>query len=278
MSNLAWYAICLAGALAIIIIANRFVPILRDIPASGVTPGQRVPYSLARVQMAFWTAVVVGSLVYVYWIVGNGTGAFPTLHENLVALVGISGATGVVAAAIDIGKDAKVEGAESEFAGTGEAIRALDAQILAAASAPGTATGSDPTLAKLFADRAVKMEELAREQKAMGRAKRVDNAGVDAQTQATILMHDIPSRTHRGFHYVSRFFKELLEDQNGNSLHRLQLMMFTVIYGAYVLWHVATATDPSKALNSDLLSNQALALLGISSGVYVGFKIPGKSS
>jgi hypothetical protein len=277
MSDQVWYVICVIGSLAIIVFANRFVPILRDIPASGVTPGQRVPYSLARVQMAFWTAVIVGSLIYVYWIVGDGKGNFPTLDANLVVLIGISGATGVVAAAIDIGKDATVEGAEAEFAGTGEALRALDAQILAVANAPGTAA-SDPTLAKLFADRAAKMEELTRQQKAMSRSKRADDTGLDAKAQETKLLHEKPSRMYRGFDYITRFFKELLEDQNGNSLHRLQLVMFTAIYGAYVLWHVATATDPSKALDANLLNNEALALMGISSGVYVGFKIPGKAN
>jgi hypothetical protein len=276
MSDQAWYAICVLGVLAIIVIANRFLPILRDIPASGVTPGQRVPYSLARVQMAFWTAVIVGSLVYVYWIGGDGTGPFPTLDENLVVLLGISGATGVVASAIDISKDATVESAETEFAGTGEAIRSLDAQILSAASVPGS-TGSDPTLAKLFADRAVKLEELARQQKSMSRSKRHDITGVDAKTEATRLKHDKPMK-ERGMHYLGLFFKDLLEDQNGNSLHRLQLVLFTAIYGTYVLWHVATATDMTKALDADLINNEALALMGISSGVYVGFKIPGKAN
>lgn len=276
MSDQVWYAICVIGSLAIILFANRFVPILRDIPASGVTPGQRVPYSLARVQMAFWTAVIVGSLIYVYWIVGDGKGSFPTLDANLVALLGISGATGLVAAAIDIGKDATVEGAEAEFAGTGEAIRALDAQILAAATAPGS-SASDPSLAKFFADRATKMAELARQQNALSRSKRADVSGFDAKAQETKLLHENPGRVYRDLHYIARFFKDILEDQNGNSLHRLQLVMFTVIYGAYVLWHVATATDPSKALNANLLDNEALALMGISSGVYVGFKIPGKA-
>ncbi len=277
MSNNFWYSICIIGLLAIIVVANRFVPILRDIPASGVTPGQRIPYSLARVQMAFWTAVIVGSLIYVYWIVGDGKGSFPTLDANLVALMGISGATGLVAAVIDIGKDATVEGAEAEFAGTGEAIRALDAQILAAATAPGT-MGSDPTLAKLFADRAVKMEELARQQKATNRSKRADETGLDVKAQEAKLLREQSSGLNRGMHYVARFLKDLLEDQNGNSLHRLQLVMFTLIYGVYVLWHVATSTDVSKALDANLLNNEALALMGISSGVYVGFKIPGRAS
>ena len=277
MSDQTWYAVCVLGTLAVIIIANRFVPILRDIPASGVTPGQRVPYSLARVQMAFWTAVIVGSLIYVYWIIGKGEENFPTLDGNLVILMGISGATGLIASAIDISKDAAVESAESQFAGTGEAIRALDAQILAAASAPGMAP-SDPALAKLFADRAVKMEELARQQKAVNRSKRDDNTGVTAQAEENALKNRMPSFTHRSLRYIARFFRELLEDQNGNSLHRLQLVMFTAIYGAYVLWHVANATTVDNALDAKLLNDEALGLMGISSGVYVGFKIPGKAS
>jgi hypothetical protein len=271
------YAICLFAALAIILFANLFVPILHDIPASGVTPGQRVPYSLARVQMAFWTAVIVGSLVYIYWVLGSGKDPFPELDDNLVLLMGISGATGAAAAAIDIGKDATVEGAEAQFAGTSEAISALDAQILAVTSMPGIA-GSDPTLSKLLEDRAQKMEELARQQTAMTRSKRADDDGQTAQAQAAQLKLTMPTTTQRAPHYIARFFREILEDQNGNSLHRLQLVMFTLIYGAYVIWHVATATETAKALDADMLDNQAMALLSVSSALYVGFKIPGKAS
>lgn len=272
------YVLCVIEIALIIILANFHFPMLRDIPASGVTPNQRVPYSLARVQMAFWTAVIVGSLIYVYWIGGDGTGAFPTLDQNLVVLMGISGATGVVAAAVDINKDATVEGSEAAFAGTGEAIRALDAQIQLAAANATTASAADPTLAKLFADRAVKMDELARQQKTLERSKRVEDAMVDANTQKANLLIATPTRMGRGAHYTIQFFKDLLDDENGNSLHRLQLVMFTAIYGAYVMWHVAMATDMSKALDADLINNEALALMGISSGVYVGFKIPGKAS
>jgi hypothetical protein len=61
-----------------------------------------------------------------------------------------------------------------------------------------------------------------------------------------------------------------LTDENGNSLHRVQLVAVHLYFGWVVVQHAA-AGDLKTALTSN-----ALQLLGVSGGIYVGFKIPGK--
>lgn len=71
------------------------------------------------------------------------------------------------------------------------------------------------------------------------------------------------------------FFKDILEDENGNSLHRLQMVFFTLLTGT--LFAINTlALAPGGALPP--ISEDMLALMGISNSLYVGFKIPGRSS
>jgi hypothetical protein len=245
------YAVCLIVPLLIVTLSDRYFPILRDIPADARTPATHRPYSLGRVQMAFWTIIVIGSLVYIYWVAGGGKGDFPPVDANLVLLLGISGGTGVMAAAVDVSKDRAVDETRSNFAGTSDAIRALDAQILALAGARdanGDRALDSPALNSLVSERATKMRDLAGQEKALQRSERDDE-----------------KRT---------FLMDLLSDQNGNSLHRLQLVLFTVLFGAYVVHHVFTATT----LGDTLLTNEQLALMGVASGVYVGFKVPGKTA
>lgn len=67
---------------------------LRDISkASG-----HQPYSWARVQLAWWTVIVLSSFIAILW----GKGIAPTLNSSTVILLGISAATTATARVIDI--------------------------------------------------------------------------------------------------------------------------------------------------------------------------------
>ena len=68
----------------------------------------------------------------------------------------------------------------------------------------------------------------------------------------------------------ANFLTDLLTDVNGWSFHRLQLVVWTLIIGAMFcasVWHHLVMPDFDTTL---------LALIGISSGTYIGFKIPEK--
>ena len=57
---------------------------------------QVASFSLARVQMAFWTLLVLPAFVYIYCTMGR----LDSLNKSVLALIGISAATGLGAMAI----------------------------------------------------------------------------------------------------------------------------------------------------------------------------------
>lgn len=80
--------------LAGIIVCDRKFNMLRDI--SKASP---VPYSWSRVQLAWWTVIILSSFTTILL----RTGTAPTLHSSTLALLGISAATTAAARVIDLG-------------------------------------------------------------------------------------------------------------------------------------------------------------------------------
>jgi hypothetical protein len=64
------------------------------------------------------------------------------------------------------------------------------------------------------------------------------------------------------------FGKDLLTDANGINFHRFQMVVWTIVLG--ILFCVGVYTT----LAMPQFSGTLLALMGISSGTYLGFKIP----
>ena len=171
-----WMAgIGIFGALVILVICVLAVrtPLLRD--SNGKE--NDAPFSLARHQMAFWTVVVVGSYVYIAMV----TGDISVTNETALALIGISGATGLVAGSID--------------------------------------------------------------------QRRRSNGNHKP------LIHE-------------NWFEDLLSDDNGVSIHRLQVLIWTLVLGFFYILEVY------QSLAMPEFDVTQLGLLGISSGLYVGFKFP----
>jgi hypothetical protein len=68
------------------------------------------PYSSARVQMAFWFALVITAFLYI-WLV---TGASDTITTTVLALIGIAAGTALSAVVIDKGKKPEDENAKAD--------------------------------------------------------------------------------------------------------------------------------------------------------------------
>lgn len=66
------------------------------------------------------------------------------------------------------------------------------------------------------------------------------------------------------------FFSDILTDVDGITLHRFQALIWTVVIGVGFLIAVYT----SNTLGMPKLDNLILAVLGISAGTYLGFKVP----
>jgi hypothetical protein len=222
-------------ALAIIVLGRKS-NLLRDSNGSA-TP----PYSLAKHQMAIWFVVVVGSYLYV-WLI---TGTFSSISTTALTLIGISGATGLVAVTMD---NSKREQATKDRLARQAEHDAIDAAL----------NGSAGLRAQLAALPA--------------------GAPAAATLQTDILSRETRLNELRGLLAAPaagpavgrQWYLDLLSDDSGVSFHRLQMAIWTLVLAMVFV----------RAVIADILMPDfdvtLLGLLGISSGTYLGFKFPEK--
>ncbi len=265
-----WYAFPVYIALALftvgVIIAARKSDLLRD-STPEPPPGERRPYSLARTQMAIWFLLVLVAWSYVSLM----TQSAEPLSAQILMLIGISGATGIASAAIDGSKwgstnekraaarlelDALVNRLDGsrEYPGLrkqvedGRAAAAARSQVVSgggAAVAVLAAAAAPTNLAELETELKTKEDRLAAIWAEM------------AQPQPAV------PESHG-------WIRDILSDTSGMSFHRLQIFAWTVTLGVYFLW---TAL---RDMLLPALDDQLLILMGISSGTYLGLKLPEK--
>lgn len=200
--------------------------------------GVRQTYSLARVQMAWWFVLIVVSFVII-WVV---TGDRDTIPVSALGLMGISAATALTAVAITPRGDERAAAERDRLTkiktSAATRIQELDAEI---------ATTADP-VAK------AKLEQLKADAQ-----KEIDEA-------------NIAIASVRNYYPSQNLWNDMVTDDRGSvALDRFQIVVWTIVLGgifiASVVWEL---TMPE-------FSGTLLALMGISSGTYVGFKIPQKS-
>ena len=183
----------------IIFLCDKYFHMLRD-----VSDAVHKPFSYSRVQLAWWTLIVMSSFVSIYFF----TGQIPDFNTSSLILLGISAGTTTTASLIDASDQGK----------------------------------------------GIKLSQ--------------DSDG-------------------------KNFFLDILSDQNGVSIHRLQTVLFNLIIGAWFIEQVshgmnglsaamalcATKADAlalckTSALNQimPVLSENNLILLGVSAGTYAALK------
>jgi len=197
----------------------------------------RRPYSLARCQMAFWFALVIPSYLFI-WLT---TGDFNTITAGVLALIGIGGGTLLGSAVIDVSSrqrnETELRALEAEAQALDAAIANLDQLI---ASAPAN-------VVSLNGDRAAK-----------------------AQRQEIVATRIAALETATAAQASDWFLMDLLSDRDGISFHRFQMLVWTLVLGilfVYQTWFRLSMPNFDATL---------LALMGISAGTYLGFKIPEK--
>ena len=228
--------VCLVGLLITTVVFWNFAVssnILRD---SGPEPagGARKPYSLSRTQMAFWFFIVLAAYLLL-WVVTRDRDIMPI---EVLALIGISTSTALGAVAIDAGRRTKVsshrEAANNRRTVLEQIVKALEAKVTS-----GKATGEETT-------------EL--------RNSTAEIASVDG-TIATLTKSLAPAAS-------KGFWRDLVQDADGVSLHRFQIIVWTGVLGVVFVWTVfATLAMP-------VFSTTLLALQGMSGATYIGFKFP----
>ncbi|MCW3102792.1 MAG: hypothetical protein JWO09_1232 [Bacteroidetes bacterium] len=102
--------------------------------------------------------------------------------------------------------------------------------------------------------------------------KIIDNDKVRRQSdQSTTSQVPVTAADFYTKGYQSRgFLTDILSDENGISIHRFQLVMFTIVFGIYFLWYMI------YNLAMPQFNDTLLLLMGISSTTYAGVKITEK--
>jgi hypothetical protein len=153
------------------------------------------PYSLGRVQMAWWFYLVIAAYLYL-WLV---TGQVNMLTSSVLTLIGISAATGLSATFVDQQKQSDLAQQRLQLTTKQTAFNNRIAEIVAATPA----TGSDLD------------KEL--------QAKRSELAQINAQIAA------MPAASATA---VSTGLVDIVKDGNGISFSRFQIVVWTLVFGA----------------------------------------------
>jgi hypothetical protein len=224
-----WIALLLVLALAGVLLWAAFgTTALRD-PNGTKNP----PFSLARTQMAAWFFVIVASYLFL-WLV-TGTAGAPS--STALTLMGISGATGLVATTMDRTKRQQTAKARVELEALNAelASTALPAQLAAASAGSPAAT----TLTTMIDQKTARRTELAAQLAATPAPQPSDDPLTD-----------------------------VLSDEQDITIHRLQMLTWTIVL--IVVFVHSVLTD----LVMPVFDATLLGLMGISAGAYLGFKFP----
>jgi hypothetical protein len=221
----------------------RTTNLLRDSLLPQLPPGQQT-YSLGRCQMAFWFALIFTAFVFLLLLLWD----YNTVTSQALILMGLSGATAIFAVQIDASKDTPIGAAN-------QTLRLLGLNIY-----------NDVLLLqseiKQLNDQLINMEPSP------------DHAEV-LRLRTEITSRQSKLRTWRDLTapFVSQgWYKDLTTDVNGPALHRLQVFYWTIVLGAMFIVAVY------RELAMPEFSNTLLALMGVTSAGYLGFKYPEQQS
>jgi hypothetical protein len=224
----------LVVVLVITLILSSRTDLLRDGTAAPVLPA-RLPYNLGRVQMAFWFYLVITAYIYV-WLI---TGEYNTVTNSVLALIGISAATGVATVLVDQQKAQEVVTQRTTLETQQSALIARINDLSAGKPEPGS-----------------QLDQELQQKK---------NSLTEVQAQ---LAHTPPPPAAA----VSRgFFKDILSSGDGVGFHRFQMVVWTLVFGIIFVRSVY------RELAMPDFDASLLGLMGLSSGTYIGFKFPEKA-
>jgi hypothetical protein len=211
----------------------------------------RKTFSLARTQMAFWFFSIVISCIFIWML----TSELPTLTAGVLGLMGISAATGLGAAVVDSGKrsdqDNERRALEEKKKNADLEVEKLTAEI----DALNTSINSSPPPADL--------DQLKSAVAAKEAERAAKKAEIDEADQAINQIVDVTKA-----HASNGFLNDILSDDDGVSFHRFQILVWTIVLILIFLAKVYHQFSMPE------FEGTLLALMGISAGTYIGFKLP----
>jgi hypothetical protein len=197
-------------------------------------------FSLALSQMAAWFIIVIFAFMMIWMI----TGERDTITNSLLCLIGISAGTFVGAAVIDKSKLTEIQDKLSALTAEQKSLTDQfdDLKRQKEQTSPQPTTTDIIELTTKTATIQSRLSEIK---------KQLDNLPPSDKGP--------PSRG---------WFKDVLSDANGISLHRFQMLIWTIVLIFIFI------TDVYNYLSMPDFSSTLLGLMGISSGTYIGFKFP----
>lgn len=201
-----------------------------------------LPFCLGKLQMSVWFCLIFAAFVFI-WAV---TGQLKSLNPETFILLGISAGTSLAAVMVDQGKQSPAADVEARL------------------SAMGIRDARD----------AARLKALVRSGKGGHDAGRhfdippVEDGGQGEAAGITL------SELHRRYldltgPYRSKgFIRDLINDAAGATVHRFQMLAWTAILGMIYIFRVYWD------LQMPQFGTNLLALMGISGGIYLGFKVP----
>ena len=263
-----WALASLIGLVLMVLLFMKYgtKDLLRDSRPPNPPQGKQKPYSLAKVQVAWWFFLVIGCFLLIYLITGEYT-----MTEQALILIGIGTGTALGSAMIDSGKrdssDAELDSLLPELAKLNKNIELLKPEVNSLEASIGvkrTALAANAA-ATATEQAALKTDEEAFRAKAIELAEKQEKRGI-LQAKISDAKAGLEQPVSGGF------WDDLVTDANGVSFHRFQMIVWTVILG--ILFLAAVYRD----LAMPQFSGTMLALMGISAGTYLGFKIPEKQN
>ena len=248
------YMIALLITIILFLWLARDTDIIRDSNPPLPDKDKRKPYSLAKLQASVWFFLVVASFLFIWLVTGDNTN---TLTGQALILMGIGTGTALGAAMID---DSKRETVGSELDKLHPETSKLKAEVKELAAKitkfqtmikdnpPGTAQDT---------------EELSK--------SNIELAQKETQLDE-IRKKIINVRSALSKPVSEGLTKDLLTDVNGVSFHRFQMLVWTIVLGFIF------CVEVYKTLRMPEFDTTLLALMGISAGTYLGFKIPERTS
>lgn len=230
----------LAGLIAAFLYLAVKTNLIRDSGPKPQIEGKLKPYSIGKTQMAFWFFLVISSYL-ILWIL---TGKTSEITSSVLILMGISSATALGATAIDTNKlnvlKGKVDKTKQEVKPIDERIEETR-RILDDQNTPKSVSEKEELLSNL--------QKLKTKKEEMNETQ---------NTQPTFLAGRISKS----------FFEDVLSDNTGFSFHRFQILAWTLVLGIIFIREVLSNLQMPE------FDDTTLALMGISSGTYIGFKFP----
>lgn len=236
----------IAAVIAVVVVSLWFAAkttLIRDSLIPQIRRRDR-PFSLGRLQMLVWFCLIFSSFLFIFVV----TLDLNSITAESFVLLGISASTALAAAAIerskvDPDKD-PVQNARDEIARMG--IKTCeDADLLYKANATGPS------------DKAKTI---------------IPEAALSGNPDPTVGELWTEYQKRIGIFRSSGWLQDLVNDMNGPTIHRWQILIWTGVLGAIYVGAVYVN------LETPTFGTNLLALMGISGGVYLGFKIPEKQS